>query len=552
MPFSRLGPTRRKTVGTEDFGIYGFRGGLNVKDVPQDVDDSQLTESINGYLQDAGGWLMRNGMTQRGTGLAGIGATGGILSAARFWQTVKNGASVVPPTVKLLAQVGNTLYDYDNNIAIGIIGTSSSPTPATYVLCADPNNTHTGFSGGTNDVIVICSGSGGPYIYDGVNLYTPAGWADAAGAQWCALVNGIVYFGGIPNNPRIVYGAGDGIIASFETLPGYAVFNLSYPVTGLSLLSTGGVDMLVIGMTIGASILYGTGVSNYDLQDIPSFADGVVSGYSMVTYEGAVYFLGGQAEYTIGGSGVPVTISENIEPWILNNPTIPGFPITNDRQIAFSFVYNNRLHIGYCSNSPTPNVMVSYNLLLNAWDGALTATPGIGCAAAMDAPNDPQPFQMVMGSATTPVIYDWDIYPLGGEIATDAGANIPASMQTKYFKVGVPGTIKSLKRVYPELYVSGAFTGQLTLSFDYGATETNVDLPLALVPPAGGGMWNVMDWNVGVWAAQAFFVPFEAPNSRVDVDDQFESCAFGISTNGGSLPWIFGGITGTYCQQGRT
>jgi len=547
MPFQQLGATRRKTFGTADFGIYDLRGGLNVKDLPQEVADNQLTVSVNGYLQVAGGWRMRNGMTARGTGLTGTASP--ILSGKRFWQTVKNGAPVTPATVKLVVQVGNDLYDYDNDVLIGPIGTAGVPQPATYARCGDPNDPNAGFTAGANDVLVICTGSGGPYIYDGTNLYTPAGWAAAAGASWCALVNGILWFGGIPTNPRYVYGTGDGIDASFESLPGYNLFNMSYPVTGLTAVTNEGVDMLLIGMTNGASILYGTGPTNFILQDIPSFNDGVMAGHTMLAYEGTAMWLGRQAWYAYNGI-LPQPLSNNVEPWILNDPSIPGYPMTQNRNLSYAFIYNNRLHIGYCSDNATPNAILCYNLLLNAWDGVLVTTPNLNCAIALDAPSDPSPVQMVMGSSAGPQLYDWDIFPPINSAATDAGSNIFAQMQTKFFKIGVPGTLKSLLRVYPELYVSGPFTGELTVALDYGASASNYTVPVA--PQQSGAEWDVMLWDVGLWAAGGSFAPFVAPDSRVDVDEpQFESCALGISTSSGSSPWIFGGFTGTYRQLGR-
>ena len=57
---------------------------------------------------------------------------------------------------------------------------------------------------------VITEGSGGPYIYDGTTSYHPFGWDNARGAKYCALVNGVVWFGGIKKFPTQVMSTGSG------------------------------------------------------------------------------------------------------------------------------------------------------------------------------------------------------------------------------------------------------------------------------------------------------------------------------------------------------
>ena len=307
----QLGPTRRRGQGTKDAGVYNFRVGLDIKSTPQEVDDHALTIGTNVYLRADGGVAFRNGMNPFGTAPAvGLGVL------ARFYQDVKNGSVVTPETTALLEQVGNTLYSVgaSSNTTIGTIGTGSpNAAPMTWARIQDPNDPH--FPSGLTDVMVICTGSGGPYVYDGVNLYTPAGWSSASGASWCAVVNGILWFGGIAAFPNQIFGAGDGITASMETLPSYRNFVLSAPVAGLCAIGTGANAILAVGRNTGLTLLYGTGPSTFYAQDIP-FPDGVTAGLSMVSGSGVLYFLGHMAYYSFDGTSTPQRVSKRVEPWI--------------------------------------------------------------------------------------------------------------------------------------------------------------------------------------------------------------------------------------------
>lgn len=545
MPLTQFGPKLRDTAPSREFGVYTFTG-LNVKDVPQQLRETELSTALNGYLTTAGGFRMRNGMTKHGSVPAG--QTTAILGLARFYQGVKNGAAVTPPTTILLAQIGNTLYNYDTGGSIGSIGVLGTPLPMTTVRPADPNDANAGFSGGTNDVIVICTGSGGPYIFDGTNLYTPGGWSGASGAQWCALVNGIVWFGGIPSNPRAIFGTGDGVSASFESLPGYNEFIMSTPVTGLAALGTGATAALVIGMNSGVSVLYGSGPGNYSVQDAPMFGDGVAAGRTMVYDGGVCYFLGRQAVYAFDGQSPPFPISRNVEPWILNDSTVTGYPMTSNRNLSWAMIYNRRLYIGYASTLTVPDTVLVYDLVMQGWT-VLVTTPGLYCGCLLDAPTDASPAAAVVGSNGTAQVYNWDVIPTSGAVVTDDGSNITCAVQTKYFKVGVPGTIKSLTRLYPEFFISGPLLANVTVASGYGSNTSTLAIPAQSVPT--GAQWDVALWDSSYWASGSTFTPFGPPDSRIDVAIQAESYAFGVSSTQGCAPWIFAGLTGVYRQSGR-
>lgn len=516
-----LGRLTKGSLGSQEFGIYSFAGGLNVRGFrsPQLLADTDLTDAYNGYVT-SGGFSMRNGMTSYQSSI--VAGSNPCIGLARFFQQVVNGASV--SVTKTLAHVGDTLYDAVTPASIGSIGTGT--LPMTWVRCQDPNDPH--FVSGTTDVIVICTGSGGPYVYDGTNLYAPSGWSAASGAKWCALVNGIVWFGGMKTAPRTVYGTGDGVANSFESLPATNTFIMSNPVTGLCALGTGAVASLCIGQNNGLSVLYGTGIDNYSLQDVPFFFDGPVSGRAMVYEAGIMYFLGRQAVYAFDGQQV-VPISVKVEPWILNDIYVPGYPMNGDRTKSFMFVYNNRLHVGYITgNGSVPNTLLVYDLVIKAWT-VLQSTPGVYCAAALDAPGDTVPTKLLVGSSAGPAVLNWDIESAIGSAATDNGTAITCSMRTKYFKLGAPGTTKVLTRSYPEFMLNGPITGTQSVLSDYGnATASNAFSQTGLTQTSYGAPATRQDWNV-----------------------QADSFAFAVQTTGSSSPWTLTGLTAVFTQQGK-
>lgn len=542
MPITRLGPLQKGSIDSQEFAIYSFRGGINVKDVPQDISDQDLTSAFNVYLTTAGGIRMRNGISKHGSVMTGSGP---VLGLARFYQNINGGSVVNPQTVKLLAQVGGNLRVQDTNTLIGSIG-GTSANPMTWVRAQDPNH-----SGGLTDVMVICTGANGPYLYDGSTLTTPAGWAAASGASWCALINGIVYFGGIPSQPRQVMGTGDGIITSFETLDPRFIFTVSNPVSGLCAMGSGSTAALVVGQSSGLTIIYGTGPGNFVQQDVPSFNDGVIAGRAMISEGGVCYFLGRQAIYSFDGTSEPQQISIKIEPWVLNDPYIPGYPLAGPSSLCSMFIHDNRLHLIYSitSTATAPETILCYDLVLKGWT-VIQATPGVYCAASLDASSDPSPAQVVVGSNATPQVYNWDIAPGVGTVATDDGSAITALFQTKYFKIGVPGTIKSVSRVYPEYFLSGPFVASWLTQTDYGnLTSSSISVSKT---PAAGMQWDVNNWDIGFWASTTDFTSFNAPASRIDLDEiQGDSFSFGVSSTGNCAPWILAGITGVFKQRGR-
>lgn len=551
MPYKKMGKLQRGESQPDEFAFYGFKG-LNVKGAGQLLADEDMTIATNVYLRPDGAAQFRNGMATFGNQIAGSS----FFILQRYYQAIKGGAAQAEVDL-VLGQWINGLYKVPSSGAATFIGNLANgvtnAVPATWCQLQEPNDPF--FPAGLTDVMVICTGSGGPYVYDGTNLYTPVGWAAATSAQYCAIVNGILWFGGIPAFPNQVFGTGDGIIQSFETLPAIRNFVLSTPVMGLCAQGSGATASLVIGLNGGISVLYGTGPSTFYKQDIP-MSDGVTAGRTMCSDAGNIYFLGNNAIFGFDGQTVPQAISTKIEPWVLNDPfaAAPSFPLNQNRQLSWGQIYNNRYHIGYCSTSSVPNTILVYDLTVKGWT-VLTTTPGIASMCLLNAPGDADPTVALVGSSTTGQAYTWDFVPAfsGGQAAVvkDGAALVLGQVQSKYFKLGVPGTNKMLLRFYPEFYVSSLpFVIPVTVSTDYGNTTTAVVVENA---PLSSNVliWDQGQWDVNLWGGTGF-ASFGSPLSRVDFNVQAEAFAFGVQMTSGLSPWIWSGGSGVFKQSGRT
>lgn len=652
-----LGPMREEDAD-ESFACFGFRGGLNIKDMPQELDDGDLTVAYNVYLRSDGGIEQRKGINARG-GPLGIGVGKNI---GRFFQTVANGVpiSLTNPTRFLLAQIGDTLWNYDGSSQIGsagALGTSSLPWSAVraydadHVLAPPPapvtsssgtgtslngtykveitwvnalgeslgsaettqivasgaslaisspvsvgnalsyayyvtsagggSNTETkqgvaaigvgvalsSVSGGTalpsaataiapSDVWIMCTGVGGPYIFDGSIIYTPAAYASIAGARWVSLLNGIAWFGGIPSQGNLVAAT---LVGNHIEQP-TTFFSMSSNVSGLAPLGAGALGGMTVGHTLGLSVIYGTGSSNFFQNDF-IHSDYPDAGRTMVSVNGLIFFLGSTAIWVFDGTNI-TRISDKVEPWILNDPLFPDFPMNGNRTLSFMWFYNNRLHFGYDSgNLGYCTAYLIFDLIVQGW--TLFFGPTLSGATLLDAPGDTDPHACVVIDATTGQAYNWDQYNgLGtnGHGVTDNGNPITAIFATKYFKIEEPGCAKKLVRWYPETFVE-SFTGQFVVTTNYGTSTYSQSSALTTTQM----MWDQSNWDQANWASASpvFFSPkLEVGNasgsSQAGILDQtaattleWEALAFGMQNNPSDPPFKFAGMSGEMIYEPR-
>ena len=551
---SRLGT---KQYGSEDWleaAAYGFNGGINCKAVPQELDDADLTSCVNVYLRSDGGIEQRKGYSSVGGPItlvsAGASPSQGLV---RFIQSVFNNAPATPYKKWLLQQY-NTRNIIDATTGAAPAGVANpvfvaSALPWNTAVILDGDHVGAGSNVGASDVLIIANGDpNGPFIYDGANApYRPAGWAGVAGAKYVQVVNNIVWFSGMPIQPNLVYGT---LLGHPEQL-GYA-FSMSAVVNGLSILGSGAQAALCVGMSRGLSLIYGTYPGNYTQQDIP-VNDGVTSGRAMIAIYGMVYFLGRQAIYVFDGQSAPQRISDKVEPWILGDPyaTFPSYAMQGDRSQYWAFYYNNKIFWVYdTAGVGVLSTMLCYDLVNQGWTIQVPNDPMVAYAS-LNGPGDPSPEQGVILSQSSGQPWFWDTYA-GGLSTADAwngttGVNIPASFQTKYFKVGVPGTPKRIMRWYPEFF-AGTTSFTLSVINDYGTSSQ-----VGAFNSIGGtyfydsvsSLYGSALWSTGT---RSFF---GAPATRTDLNLQGEAFSFGVSSNGQNQPWVFQGFSLNYAQEAR-
>ena len=532
MGYSRTGALRRQTAGQQDFAVYDFSGGLNVKSAPQELADNDLTQALNGYLRPDGGFESRRGLRLYNS----LNINSPVIGLFRFSQFVKGG--VQTSVTQTLAQCNDAVYDLDTKQQLGTLGKGSFPWSITGAsdAQADPNEMA---APGLTEVAVIAEGAGGPYVYDGNTIYHPIKWENAKGARYCALVNGVVWFGGIKKYPTQVMSTGSGQVAgdSFEGIAGYSVFDFGRPVTGLSVLGSGAQAMLVVGLPNGFALIYGTGPANYTQQFVPMDNDGVASGYTMIVNNGVLYFLGNNNAYAFNPLTMPnpQPISLKVQPWITNDSFVTGFPMQGSRNKFFAWMYYDRFQIAYSSaNANQFDTILVYDTNIQGWT-VLDLGVQITSATLINSPGDPSPSASLVGGVGGNV-YTWDPY-VGQQnsqwnacdwnqaiwddttMNSDNGSNISVWVATKFFKLGEPGSVKTLHRIYPEIIYPISFGGTATAQTDYGLESSFTSNILAV--QAGGATWDVSLWDNAFWSASPTVrSSWNAPASRIDVNSQ--------------------------------
>lgn len=541
MPFNVMG-RHNNSQRTLDFSLYDISAGINKKKAPQELNDNELTIGTNGYLRDDGGFIGRLGVARRQPQFNTQQTAGTI----RFYQNVVSAVPLVTPKVYTLAQSGGTLFDVDRNVTYGgagALGPTGGPWSAVQVY--DPNR-----NGGT-DVLVICTGNGGPYIFDGTVIYTPANWTtNIPGARFVQLINGILWFGGIPGQPTFVFGsqlfgsAGGGP----EFIPFYNELQVSRTITGLGVIGAGSQAALAVGMTQGISLIVGTGAQNFTVIEMPS-QDGPVSYRAMITVDGILYYQGQVAMYRCDGYSI-YPISNPVEPWILNDPTAQEFPMNGDRTLCWTMYYRHKIYFWYDSgNTGVTNTALVYDMIRTGWT-IYRGSIAFSCGAVLNAPGDPDPPQFIVGDANSGIIYNFEVsipqvgIPEAYWPTSDDGASIFVQCQTKFFKIGQPGTPKTLLRVYPEIFATIAQPG-LGIATDYAVASTFDTIPIAAEA--------AMTWGTSLWGPPTTWatagLSFTA--LRIDFNLQAEAFAFVMQSNDMNPPWRWVGLTGVFSQNGK-
>lgn len=452
---------------------------------------------------------------------------------ATTWQvyaSTANGARGTETLQSADIPIATTTFNFSNLLA----GTAPPATNTAIAPC---------------DVVIIATGSGGPYVYDGSQVYVPAAWAaNCSGARWVQVVNNVVFFGGLPSQPNLVAGM---LLGHAETFAGANTFSTSHPVMGLGVVGTGAQASLAIGMTSGLTLLNGTGINTFEEAEVP-MEDGVTGGRTMVTAVdpltglSMLLFVGGSDIYIVTTTNI-IPIGLNVRPYILNDALAINpwdIPMNGDRTKSHAFYYNNRIYVFYDSgNVGHPNVGLVWDLYLRGWT-TYVGSP-INCAMTLNAPGDANPPQVVVGSATAAQTYNFDVYNGTAQNADDAGTAINAIALTKYFKLGVPGSPKKVRRIYPEIFAEQGFNGNIVVDTDYGASSGG---SILVGPPGTGMLWDVNNWDVSNWFGGGLINYISPPNNRIDLNLPGDAFAFGVSTNSVQAPWRWQAVKAIFIQ----
>lgn len=541
MGFRQVPSVSRGAKDPKGFECFGFAGLLNINAMPQTVGDDQLTIAQNVYGDTDGGLQMRRGMANHGTQFASTAGQGGV----RFYQSVVAGAPVSPIRKFTLGQSGGTLWNIETGTQIGAtnaLGATAGPWE-TATIQRDPAT-----AGGT-DILVICTGSGGPYLFDGTTISVPSAWsANAPSAKYCQLSNGTLWFSGIPSQPNTIVQFAIGAPQTFQQ-----EYTTSYPVTGLSVLGAGSQSGLFFGMTKGVGITFGVNSADAYYQEIPH-EDGVASARSCIAVDGIVYFLGNFNIYTFDGQNI-VPIGDNVRPWIICDPLRPDFPMNGNRQLSFSWFYNDFIYLGYDSgNVGYCNTYLVWHMKQKGW--TMLTGPKLSASFLMDAPGDPLPIGCVVIDATKSQAYNWDVFNGTGinqHDVDDAGQVIVSSILTKYFPLAGHGARARLSGIHSELFIE-SFTGSVVCATDYGST--NFAQLLSQVEDSSALVWDSSKWDESTWgeggALQYVVDPQQVSDeqSKAGLNLAY-TFAFGVTTSDTNPPYRFAGLSGEYGIEGR-
>lgn len=453
--------------------------------------------------------------------------------------------------VQPLAVPGATGYKVYRNSGAGFKlmsdGTIGSGSTTTYTDTGAGTETVTtppvSNTGGVapSDVAVLCTGSGGPYLWDGYTISTPSDWtANAPSAKYCQVVNNILFFGGISIQPNLLVGMKVGHPETFALVNEDAI---SLPIAGLGVVGAGAQAYLIVGMSRGIAVIsqYGLIVSENDLP----MSDGVDGYRTMISVDGYCYFVGSFGIYVTDGVNVQ-RISDKVEPWILNDPLYPDFPMNGDRTQSWALYFNNRIYFFYLSNTHFQTALV-WDVRLQGWTvyNIASGGPELIAGVVLDAPGDTVPHTAVVGGYLTSQLYNFDVYNGTGHNVDDAGTTIQTSVLSKYFKVGLAGHDKQLQRCDFEFFLdsTGGFGGVAVAQTDYGASSS----AQVVTPAPAGAQFDSAIFDVSTFASGTR----NYVKQRMDTMLRFEAVAFGCQTQDTNPPYVFAATSGVYLEEPR-
>lgn len=445
---------------------HGYAGGVNMRDAINQLAPDQARRMENGVLNERGAFSKRLGCQSQGT----FGASGDrILSQYVFYR-----AGSTPQL--LIHTSGGALY-YTND---------PTANPITWTLIASSLSTTAPFSFETfNSKAYFSNGVDSYASWDGSTYAT---YASAPKGAYLRLWKDTMWVSGIVGLPDRVYSSAAGDAQTF-------------PVSNWIDIAKGDGDSVTALGTDGLMLIVFKLRRHVVIYDPVTFANRVVdfekgceSHFSVMQFEGSVYFLSRRGVCRYVGDSPADIISGVIDP--LFDPTVLNLAALSK---AYAYTVDNR--IGWAlpeAGFTRATVQLEYYPRL----AGVTPYGNRGTG----------PFNFHRMPATT--FSRWrsgaNEYLYGGHstankflrlyapVGTDDGSAFTALLETSAYDFNAPDRTKYVRRL--RVLGRGRFTVQMKRDFQSAVYKT---FPLDL--SSNSDLWGDENWGAGTWGPAALF-----------------------------------------------
>jgi hypothetical protein len=451
-----------KTAGDVQAAVIqtqGFQGGVNIRDVVSQLAPNELRASENGTLDEGGGWSKRLGCISNGN------APGNMLSMYTFYRGTTN-----VPQVLIHCDNGGVYYTTDataNPVVWTAIATGLSTTAR---MAFETFNSKCYF---TNGVDSYASWSGSAY----------ATYASAPKGKYLRLYKDTMWMAGITGNDDRVYSS---VAGDAETWPAAAWVDITKGDGDfITCLGSDGLVLIVTKRNRIMTIYDPTTFANR----VIDFEKGCESHFSMIQFEGDIFFLSRRGVAKFDNSGPALIISNKLDP-LFSPSTLNLNALSN----VFAYVYQNQ--IGW-SLPEIGNVSMTIQIEYYPRLGPMTLY-GTRLIGPWVFHRMPVGMFTRVRVGTTDFLYGGHstttkFLSLFAPIGTDDGATFTALMETGPLDFGQPTRTKYIRRL--RLLGRGQVTLQLRRNF-----QTAIYKTVSLDMSAGADLWTTIDiWGVGTW-----------------------------------------------------
>ena len=445
----------------------GFDGGVNLRDTVAQLAANELRMSENGILDERGGWAKRLGCWSNG--VFGVGADRAI-SMYTFYR-----GSATVPQVLMHTSAGNLYYTTD-----------PTANPVVWTL----------ITGGLSGVAPMSfeTFNGKCYFSNGVDNY--ASWTGAAYTTFPSAPKGkflrlwkdTMWVSGVTGLDDRVYSSNAGDAETFGVAAWVDIAKGDGD--AVNALGSDGLVLIVAkrnrGMTIYDPVTYANRVVDFE--------KGCESHFSMIQFEGDIYYLSRRGICRFDQSGPARIVSAKIDP--LFDPAILNLNALNK---AWAYTYNNT--VGWALpevGSAIPTLQIEYYPRL----GPISqfGTIGIGpwafqrMIAGIFTRYRSGAIEYLFGAHSTSNKFLQMFAPIG----TDDGAAFTAIMETGAYDFGAPTRTKYIRRM--RILGRGLVTLQIRRNFKSAIYKTfSADMA------STANTWGTGNWGTGTWGPDSIF-----------------------------------------------